>query len=177
MKAPDEVLREMDETPEAEQDQDDLCSPVTTLRLNVVGSRGKRYQGDFVYHVPTIGDQVRIGRLKSEYLPNGGLADPNAALLVEQCCYLAVTIKKAPDWWEPFAMFDAAPISALYAEGTTYEGKFHGTDSQPQNDSDPAGEPAGPSSDSGPGEAHMGRKVQPPAKRREVIATHSARGD
>jgi hypothetical protein len=167
----------MDEDPEAEQEEDEFRSPITKIQLDVKGSRDKRYQGEFVFHVPTIGDQIRIGRLKSEYLPSGGVADPNAALLVEQCCYLAVTIKKAPDWWDPFAMYDAVPISALYAEGTAYEATFHGA--SPEQGAHPGAaegeEDTGGSNDTG--EANVGRKVRRPAQRRETLLANASGSD
>lgn len=168
MKSPEEMLREMDES--RDEQAPDQISPIKIIKLDVKGSRGKRYSGEFTFHVPNIGDQIRIGKLKAEYLPNGAMADPNAGMLVEQTCYLAVTIRKAPKWWQPFALYDAAPISALYAEGTAYEASFHGSRPDLSGDEEASGE-AG--EDDGranvAGSSTVGRKVQPPAKRRETL--------
>ena len=178
MKNPKEMLQEMDETPEAEEEEEnEFLSPVKTIQLDVAGSRGQHRKGTFVFHVPNIGDQIRIGRLKSEYLPSGAMADPNAALLVEQTCYLAVTIKKAPDWWEPFAMYDAVPISTLYAEGTAYEATFHGENQKQSVDSERDNGAEDTGSADADGETHVGRKVRRPSERRETLVSHTAGSD
>jgi hypothetical protein len=177
MKTPEEILSEIEREPEA-PDASAAIPAVTKFHVDVIGTRGVRYQGDFIYRVPRMIDQVSIGRLKSEYLPQGGMADPNAAIIVEQLCYLAVTIQDPkPAWWKPSEFYDAAPLGAVYKEALDYERKFHGGDADDSEarsgvGSDGILESDGPESAS---EAPMGRKVQPPTKRRETLVAHSER--
>ena len=177
MKTPDEMLRELERDEEKSSAEYGDLPPVTRLSIDVKGSRGKRYQGDFTYKVPDIGDQIRIGQLKNQYLPQGGAADPNALLLVEQSCYLEVTITDKPDWFkEPFRMYDATPMSTLYGRALEYERRFHGADEDGAEAQSAAGQPG---SDANTGSdaadsASLGRKVQPSAERRETLVSHSS---
>lgn len=178
MQTPEELLKQIEDTEKAEaQDRGELPA-MTRLHIDVEGTRGKRYRGEFHYTVPTLADQIQMGRLKATYLPQGAAADANAAILAEQICYLAVTIQDPkPEWWNPFAMYDAAPIGALYGEALKYERKFHGRDEDDRGDDAGAAESSA-GSDGGSeadGEATVGRKVQPPAKRRETIVSHAPR--
>ena len=179
MQTPEELLKHIEETEKAEAADRGELPPITRLKIDVEGTRGKRYRGEFIFHVPTLGDQIQMGRLKSTYLPQGGAADANAAILTEQICYLAVTIQDPkPEWWNPFGMYDAAPIGTLYGEALTYERKFHGRDEVGESASSGDGQ-AQSESDGGSeldGEATLGRKIQPPAKRRETIVAHTERG-
>jgi hypothetical protein len=162
----------------AEEKPAEDLPPLTTLSIDVKGSRGKQYKANFVFKVPTIGEQIEIGRLKAAYLPNGSAADPNAALLVEQCCFLAVTIQKTnlPVWWKPFEMYDAAPVSALYAEALKYERRFHLGDAQPGAAAAGVGTPEERSGDDSETESALGEDIPPPAQRRKVLLGESARG-
>jgi len=177
MKTPEELLERIEHDADAKEAESSLPS-ITKIHVSVVGTRGVRYQGDFIYRVPRMIDQVSIGRLKSEYLPQGGMADPNAAIIVEQLCYLAVTIQDPkPDWWKPSEFYDAAPLGAVYKEALNYERKFHGGDADDSKvrsgvGSDGILESDGPEPAS---EVAVGRKVQPPSKRRETLVTHSER--
>lgn len=156
-----------EEAPEAAQ-----LSPKTVLRVDVTDGRGKRYQGNFPFRVPTIGDQVRIGQLKAVYLPNGAAADPNAAMLVEQMCYLEACLEQPrPAWWQPTSFYDTAPITALYKEALDYERKFLSgdkVDSGLQNEPTETGKPAGNSDSAVVGE------VQSSAERPQVLSDYSA---
>lgn len=183
MQSPAEVLQQMEheEKREAVDPPTEEVPKITRLKINVVGSRGRRYQGEFVYKVPNLGEQRDIGRLKAFYLPQGCVADPNAALIVEQVCYLQVTLKDPkPEWFpnDPFELYDATPLSALYGEALKYERWFHGAneerDEARSGDSNASSaEPTGSETD---GEPRMGRKVQPTTQRRETIVAHSSRG-
>lgn len=175
MKTPEELLEKFEGDAEAKEADATLPS-ITKFHVSVVGTRGVRYQGDFIYRVPRMIDQVSIGRLKSEYLPQGGMADPNAAIIVEQLCYLAVTIQDPkPDWWKPSEFYDAAPLGAVYKEALNYERKFHGGDADDSEVRSGVGSDGILESDGSdaPSEAPMGRKVQPPSKRRETLVSHS----
>ncbi len=175
MKTPDELMREMDDAiSNEEQQESDELPPITKISIDVLDGRGKRYAGEFTVKVPNLGDQIRVGQLKAHYLPQGGMADPNALLLVEQICYLEVAVMKKPDWWQPFQFYDATPVSALYTKVASYEARFHGEDAHSGELQEGAGggdEDAGGSSTEG--DAHVGRKVQPPTKRRETLLAHS----
>jgi len=176
--SPEDILKQFEAVDAIDKDEDDLLPPITHLKIDVTGIRGKRYQGDFVYKVPTLADQISIGRLKNTYLPQGGAADANASILVEQISYLAVTIQDPkPEWWEPFGSYDATPLSALYKEALSYEQRFHGelaNRGSAQSGVADAGPENNPRNDAD-GEAHVGRKVQPSAERRETIVAHSQR--
>lgn len=145
---------------------------MTTLSIDAKDTRGKRYKASFVYKVPTIGEQIEIGRLKAAYLPQGAAADRNAQLLVEQICYLEVSIQKTdlPAWWKPFELYDAAPVTALYAEAIKYERRFHRLDSEvritPQKDQVGAEDNEG--SDDEAADA-VGSAVPRTSKRRETL--------
>lgn len=176
--SPEDVLKQFASVDAPDKAEDDLLPAITRLEIDVTGIRGQRYQGDFIYKVPTLADQISIGRLKNTYLPQGGAADANASILVEQISYLAVTIQDPkPDWWEPFGSYDATPLSALYKEALSYEQRFHGelaNRGTTQNRAAGAGHDDAPRDDAD-GEAHVGRKVQPTAERRETIVAHSQR--
>jgi hypothetical protein len=173
---PDKLREQIAKQSEQEEESEDL-PPITTLHIDVKGTRGKRYVGDFTFKVPTLGDQVEMARIKTTYLPQGGAADVNGALLVEQIAYLTITIQKpTPAWYKPFALYDATPISALYMEAIGYERRFHGADVKPGEapEADSEGsEDAGGSSVEDPNP--VGRKVSPPAKRSETLVAHSSR--
>lgn len=153
--------------------------PLTTLTIDVTGSRGKHYQGSFVFKVPTIGEQIEIGRLKAAYLPQGATSDPNAALLVEQCCFLEVTIQKKgmPAWFRPFDLYDAAPVSALYAEAIKYERRFHRTDKNVNADLEGAAGSANGSGDTAENVLALGTDIPAPAQRSKVLIAESSRSD
>jgi len=170
-----DLLRERLTVSQDEDKPDDL-SPVTNIEIDVVGSRGKRYAGSFTFKVPTLGEQVTIGQMKAVYLPQGSPADQNAMLLVEQICYLEVTLdkKRRPDWYKPMVMYDAAPIGELYRRALDYERRFHGADKVSGGDQKVASGEAG---SDGEREAPVGRKVQPPAERRETLVAVDKGGD
>jgi hypothetical protein len=173
MDSPEEISARLDAArgkmaQEPEESVD--LSPVKILHLDVKGTR-RHWKGEFTYKVPTLGDQVKIGAMKSVYLPMGGSQDPNATYLVEQICYLEVTLTKKPDWWKPMEFFDAIPVSALYKEATRYESKFHGE--RPESGTDFEGREDMEESDGGGG-SDVGRKVQPPAQRSETIVSHGS---
>jgi len=125
---PRKVLEEANREKKSE-DGDDGLPPITKIHLDVVGTRGKRYQHTFVYKVPNLGDQVKMAQLKANYLPLGAAADLNGFSIVEQIAYLTVTLdpKHLPDWWDVWNLYDGTPLSALYKEVTDYERRFHGS--------------------------------------------------
>jgi hypothetical protein len=172
-----EKLKDQLLAPSDDEKPDEDLPAITTLNLDVVGEKGKRYTASLTYKVPNLGEQILIGNMQAQYLPRGGLADSNAALLTEQICYLTVTLQRPlPDWWKPFAFFDATPVSALYALAVAYERRFHGADAKPKRPEETARE--GEADDSGDGVeavSAVGRKVQAPAKRSEVLVSHSSR--
>lgn len=176
MQTPEELLSRIKAEEKKDLEERAGFPAIGKISIDITGTRGRRYVGEFVYKVPTLADQITIGRLKTSYLPEGGAADANAAILVEQISYLAVTIQDPkPEWWQPFAMYDAAPIGALYGEALTYERKFHGeiADSEGVASGNAATRSEqDPGSDTD-GEAHVGRKVQAPAQRRETIVSHA----
>jgi len=173
MENPEEISRRLDEAhadfAKTEEAADEL-SPIKSIQLDVQGSR-KRWVGDFVFKVPTLADQVKIGAMKTAYLPMGSANDVSAATLVEQICYLEVTLQKKPDWWKPMEFYDATPVSKLYEEVTRYERRFHGERKDARANGEGLEGVEEPTSGTS---AHVGRKVQPPAERSEVLIAHGA---
>lgn len=157
-------------------DTPESLPPTTTIELDITDQRGKRYVGKFLYHVPTLGQQVEIGRLKTQYLPQGSPADMNAATIVEVTAYLTVCIEfndayPKPAWWNPLQAYSMEPYSALFGRCLAYEAKFHGESSVDRGD-ERAPEQEGPSVGSDP--VRVERQIQPPPKRRETLAGDGA---
>lgn len=126
---PDEMSAALQSAPLEAAEKEKLDAE-TWIELDCTDARGFRYQGRFHFRVPTLGQQIEIGRMKAAYLPNGAAMDRTATLLVEQICYLHITLQKPlPKWWTPFEMFDATPVSTLYAEAISYEARFLGAGS------------------------------------------------
>lgn len=148
----------------------------TDLSIDVVGAWGKHYRHTFKFNVPNLGKLVEIGNLKVVWSPNGQGADIQGAALIEQVGYLTATIEQdsLPDWWDPWEMFDATPISALYREATQYEARFHGRSTEgSEGGGDQGMASEGEGQDQGSispsDEAPVVEGVQPPNKRRKVI--------
>jgi len=174
MESPDEISKRLDDahadliqTPE---EKAGALTPVTTIQLDAKGTT-RHWAGEFTYKVPTLADQIKIGAMKTAYLPMGSANDPTAAMLVEQICYLEITLTKKPDWWKPMDFYDATPVSALYKEVTQYERRFHGEREDAIADE---GGAVGVEEPDGDGGVDVGRKVQPPAQRSETLVSHSA---
>jgi hypothetical protein len=171
MLEPEKVHEQLDSA--GESPEEDLPA-VAVFEIDVQGTRGRRYKGRFIYKVPSIGDQIKIGQMKSIYLPSGAAADQNAMLLVEQMCYLEITLQKPrPDWYQPLSMYDAAAMSELYRRALDYERKFHRADAERPTDQGIDNSAEGSTEDSAPA---VGRKVQPPAQRRETLVDHTEGG-
>jgi hypothetical protein len=167
---PEEAARLLSGT--ADEEAAEEIPAVTTIELDVRDARGRRYQGKFHYHVPTIGDQIKMGQIKTVMLPQGSPSDVNAAVLVDTLAYLQVCITfneqfPKPAWWKPMALYDATPFSELFRRCLDYEAKFHGRGPDARGDEDGA---PGAEERGGSGELPVGRKVQAPAQRRETLA-------
>ena len=103
-------------------------SPITTIEIDET-MNGVRYQGTFTYKVPTIGDSIMIGQMKNKYLPDGSKADQQSALLVEQICYLEITLQNPrPAWWAPLDFVEGDILAKLYSEALAYANRFLGRD-------------------------------------------------
>lgn len=183
LKDPEELLAELNAAPgtggaakPAEKKKDLPAQEFITL--DVVGRKGKRYTGRFLYTVPKIGAQLQIGALKSAYLPQGSAAAPDAGVIAEVLAYLTVTLtfndaNPKPSWWKPLDMYDFVPYQTLYGRCLDYEAKFHGEDTNGGSVEGGAGEADGAGdqgANAGPGAAHVGRRVQAPPQRSETLA-------
>lgn len=119
----------------AKQDADEpALSPVYAFDVDVKDQRGKRWQGRFVFNVPSLGDQIKIARVKSALLPAGAPSDPNGALIAEMMAFLQVTLTAKPSWWKPERFFDPTPLIAAYKEARQYEARFLGADDSVDRD-------------------------------------------
>lgn len=174
LKDPDQLIKELN--PEDEDTGDDI-SPVLSFTVDVKDDFGQRWKGDFVYKVPTLGEQIQIGRLKAEYLPNGAAADPNALGLVEIVCYLSVTLRKKPDWWKPFELYDSTPLMAVWKEVMAHEAKFlrSRAAARPVDQVAEQREEANTREHRDDGDDGVGRKVQPPTERRATTLSNTER--
>jgi hypothetical protein len=174
---PEEALRRIEGA--AEEQVEEEVPSTKVIEIDVKTDRGTRYQGKFLYHVPTIGEKIHVGRLKATYLPDGAAADPTATTLVDVVCYLTVCLTfndqyKKPKWWAPMAGYDGDPYFELYRRCLAHEAKFYGRRTEHSGDEGSAGSQG---ESSGEGEVPVGRKVQPPPQRPEALAGDGARGD
>lgn len=172
--SPEQVLASFSDAA-ADKPPEEALPATTRIDLDVKDASGRVYQGTFTYKVPTIADQINIGRMKTAYLPAGSPADRVAELLVEQISYLAVTLQgEKPAWYKPMDMHDAAPISALYARCISYEARFLGGGAQRAGDPEESGSAR---EHDGNRKTDVGRKVQPAAKRRETLVSNDEGSD
>ena len=137
--------------------------------------RGVNYRGTFVYKVPTLADSILIGRMKTQYLPEGSAADQTAALLVEQICYLEVTLQQPrPAWWKPLEFREGDLVALVYSEALAYANKFlgrhekHGT---AESSDDESGDGWDASSDEG----DVGEDLSGADQRSKITLSHSTR--
>lgn len=146
--------------------------PIHTFHVDVTDARGQHYRGKFTYKVPTMGDQIEIGAVKTGYLPMGCAADPQALMIAEMIAYCFVCLTETPDWWQPHMFYDATPLDAVYRRCRDYEDRFHGRDAvrgaghrgaQQEGEADWAGADEG-------GDGDVGGDVRSPTQRREVLA-------
>lgn len=103
-------------------------SPIHTFEIDVKDYRGKRWQGKFVFHVPALGAQVKIARLKAALLPAGAASDANGALIAEMMAYTQVCFTEKPSWWKPERFYDPLPLITAYKEARMYERRFLGAE-------------------------------------------------
>lgn len=175
---PDEMGASLQSAPLEAAEKEKLDAE-TWFEIDCTDTRGNRYRGRFHYRVPTLGQTIEIGRMKAAYLPNGAATDRTAALLVEQICYLHITLQKpTPAWWKPFELYDALPVSTLYAEAISYEARFLGVGS---NDGSNKGAPAGaPENNASPAVADAngtGLSTRAASKRRTIASTDDERSE
>jgi hypothetical protein len=162
---------------EASEPTGEELPPITTLKIDCTDKRGIHYQGAFVFKVPTMKDEIEIGRRKSLLLPVSVVNDTNAIMLAEMIAYLDVTIQKGdkgerlPKWWKPLEFYDVTPIVALYSEATAYARRFRGEpDSNASADAREASD-----EHSAPDRSDVDGDLQAPVERRTVHRTDSAR--
>lgn len=164
---------ESDKQDSAEEEKPDL-PPMTKFAIDFADRKGKRWQGEFIYKVPTLGDMLRIANLKTAQLPAGSPWDANGAMLSEMMCYLEVTLQKPrPKWWSPHLFYSAEVLAKVYAEATAYADRFLGRTPPSGGDEGKAREEEG---DAPPGDDDVEREVQPPSQRRETLVSHTSRG-
>ena len=161
---------------EPEPDEKSPLPPIETFHIDETDDRGHHYEGTFVYTVPKLGAQIKIGQMKNVYLPLG-TPDVSVMQLVDMICYLAVTCaappgKELPAWFNSaMQLYDPLPLNVLYKEVLEYEGRFlSGAEGRRADEGDDRGEGQQGRDDSIP----LGRKVQPPAERRETLAGDGA---
>ena len=160
------------------QDEKQTLPAVTVLNIDVKDARGNRYEGTFVYTVPRLNEQIKIGRMKQVYLPMG-TPDANVLQLIDMICYLAVTCaapkgSELPGWFTNMTqLYDTTAPNALYTEAFDYEGRFLGGSAESRGNAE-ADREASTGGEGRGDSVPVGRKVQPPAKRREVLTGDGA---
>ena len=171
LESPEDLRKRMAKESQPEEAEKDFSKPYHSFDFDRT-VRGQQFKGTFISKVPSIGDQIEIGRLKSVYLPHGATADQNAAALVEAVCYLEVTLDaKRPEWWKPMEFLDSAIVMMVYAEVVAYANKFLGVN-KGSGTTSKTDEGSGESG----GEAALDKSgvvedVQTPPERREVVIT------
>lgn len=147
------------------------------VKMECVGTCGSTYRANVFFKVPDAMDHVNIGKMKSILAPGGISGDALAAAIIDQICYLNVTIKddSLPSWWAPLTATDFTPYSALYKEVAAYADRFQRpSDDGRSGDVDP-GEAAGDDvGEPAPNSGGVGRRVQPPAERSEILVSNGA---
>jgi hypothetical protein len=171
LRTPAEMRAEV-EGADSDQQAEQL-PPTTTFNIDET-VRGRRFQGTFGFKVPTLADQIVIGQMKNRYLPGGGTADVQSALLVEYICYLEVTLTSKPTWWKPLEFTEADLVMKVYQEAVSYTNRFLGRGPKRREaDSDDGGEDGG-GGDSDP-EGDVEPSVSSPDQRSKTTLAHSSR--
>lgn len=169
----DEAARVAAGMPAADEPEKTPLPATAVFEIDVTDKRGQRFSGRFEFHVPNLGDQMQIARIKSLLLPQGGVADPSGAALVDCLAYLQTAVRFGPNfpkpsWYAPEKAYSADPYFALYRRCLDYEAAFHGE--RPLDRGDQGGDRSGNEPGGGDGAAAVGRKVRPPTDRRETLA-------
>lgn len=174
---PEQARAEMEAAGQpGEASEEERLPPTTTLHIDET-IQGIRYKGEFHFEVPTLQQHIAIGQLKTRYMPQGVMADENAALLIEMICYLEITLgKKRPEWYQPMNMRSSDLVAAIYTEANAYANRFLGRnkDGTAAGGSDEQRNPGGnPPDDEGP----LGEDVPGADERSPVTLAHSKRAD
>jgi hypothetical protein len=164
MKSPDDLRRELEEV----EEETNTLSKITTIHIDET-IRGVQYKGDFTFEVPNLGDTIMIGQMKAKYLPDGAKADPAAALIVEQICYLGVCLNEPlPPWWKPLDFHEQDLVNKVYAEGLAYANRFLGRDKSAEGSAGEDGEQDS-GGDASLDEGPVGEDVRPSNKRSATV--------
>jgi hypothetical protein len=171
LKTPSELRRELTQKPSTTQPR---LPPFTRIEVDET-IRGVRYAGSFTFKVPTLADQIVIGQMKARYLPNGSKTDPTSELLVEQICYLEVTLQEPrPSWWRPLEFTEADVLAKVYVEAMGYANTFLGRDKidRATDSADGVGDDGG---DDGGAESAVVKDLPSADERPTTIIAHSTR--
>ncbi len=172
IETPEELRKRMSDESEGngKAAKPDFTRPYHTFDFDQT-IRGHHYKGTFTAKVPSIGQQIEIGRMKTIYLPQGAAADMNAAALVEAICYLEVCLEKdkRPEWWAPMDFLDSVIVMRVYAEVIAHANNFLGVSKKSGStaETDEGHEEA--RGEDAPAESSVDEDVQPARKRREVV--------
>lgn len=170
LKDPSSLKQEM--SGKSAEDEDQL-SPTTTIEVDKEVN-GRHYRGTFIFKVPTLGDMIMIGKMKTAYLPQGAAADPTAATLVEQVCYLEVCLQDPrPSWWKPLEFREADVLTHLYLEAAAYANKFLGRDANGRT-TDQSHAATDDASDGADSEGNVEPSLQPSEQRSPVVVHDTA---
>jgi hypothetical protein len=169
LKSPSEIKKELTQKKPTER-------LPTTTRIEVDETiRGVRYAGTFVFKVPTLADQILIGQIKARYLPNGGKADPVSELLVEQICFLEVTLQDPkPSWWRPLEFTESDLLARVYVEAMGYANTFLGRNAV-SGKTDGDNDIGNDGRDDGASEGAVGEGVPSADERPKTIISHVTR--
>jgi hypothetical protein len=123
---------------------------IATLPLDYTSLTGKHYEGEMCVHKPDMGEFMRIGGLKSEYLRRAGvvslqLVDNTIKESAQIMATLAIVISKAPEWLIKLeAIKEPDVLFYVYDEYMKWEDSFRKRDSKESsgNSTDTEGEKA-----------------------------------
>ena len=130
MPSAEELLRQMDEevsTPETVPS--DVVPEEMPIEVSYRLGNGRVLAGLFVHKVPSVQDEIDIARIAATQ--RGGLSAAafpmDAAALIEATAYIAVTMRRRPDWAKNLAVaVQGAPdlVLKLWQEGMKHRARF-----------------------------------------------------
>lgn len=154
-------------------------SPKTILVLNEQSLDGRRkYHGKFPFKVPSMGDRVDIGVLKTKYLNEIANVEGEGYSIAESLAYLGITLNhdKCPQWWQDsnrgIELYDFQPMLSLYAQARAYAATFLGA--APEHPRDEGADAGGSGAE---GDGDVEHDVQPPSERSETLVSFGPGSD
>ena len=94
-----------------------------TFSVDHTSSEGKKYEGQFTIHRPTIGEKIRIGTLDARFREELSV-DTYTGNLCHMLATLIVVIDNSPAWWDYQQLFDYEMLEKVYLEYVRWVNQF-----------------------------------------------------